>query len=333
MRRVVSGVVGLFGLGTWVFGGGMLLLLVARRLFGERMSIIAWANNFLHVWLLPALPLLVLTTAARQWRKSAVLLLPALFTIRLYRRYFGKRPPVDLPPTAVRFRLLTFNLLGKSSAEITAIIRAANADLVAVQELSDEGAARLCEDLFAEYPYMLLHPKGTPNYYVGMGFLSRHPIIADEYRLVGLGQQRVEVHVNGEPLIYFNVHTEVPFAGHNAEGDLLRTEHVRALLDWAAWDAALPLVISGDFNMTELTEDYKRMTVHYDDAYQKAGRGFGFTFPSYAEWRGWRRGIPPLARLDYVFTNAHLLPLAMRVWSRSGDSDHRPVVAEIAFQP
>lgn len=332
MRRVVSVIGKLFGLGTLVFGGGMSLLLLVRRLFGERMSSIAWANNFLHVWLLPALPLLALSTAARQWRKAALLLLPALFTLRLYRPYFGERAPVNVSPAAPRFRLLTFNLLGKSSAEITAIIRAANADLVAVQELSDEGAARLCEDLITEYPYMLLHPKGTPDYYVGMGFLSRHPVYSDEYRLVGLGQQRVEVQINGHPLVYFNVHTEVPFAGHNAEGDLLRTEHVRALLDWAAWDAELPLLISGDFNMTELTEDYQRLTVYYNDAYQKVGQGFGFTFPSYGDWRGWRRMIPRLARLDYVFTNDRLLPLEVRVWSCSGDSDHRPVVAEIAFQ-
>lgn len=315
-----------------VYGGALNALLLARALTGERWRLIAWSNNFLHMWVLPAAPLLLLAGLLRKWRLALLLMPLAQFAVRLYRPYFAGQPAPVLPHYSRQFRILTFNLQGRSSAGISAVIRAADADIVAIQELSEAGAERICADLIAEYPYMLLHPKGGEDYYAGMGLLSKHPVTADVYREVGLGQQRVEVVIEGAPLVYYNIHVDVPFAGRNAAGELHRTAHVRAFLDWAAKDDDAPVLVSGDFNMTELTDDYARVTRVYTDAFHAVGWGFGFTFPAWDHYGDLRRFMPPLARLDHIFVNARLLPLSVRVWPDSGDADHRPLLAEMAFR-
>lgn len=315
-----------------IYSAALNALLLARTFYGERWRLIAWANNFLHLWVLPAAPLMVLAGLLRKWRLALLLMPLAQFAVRLYRPYFVGQPAPVLPHYSRQFRILTFNLQGKSSAGITAVIRAANADIVALQELSEAGANRICEDLIAEYPYMLLHPKDGADYYAGMGLLSKHPVVSDVYREVGLGQQRVELVVEGAPLVYYNIHVDVPFSGRDASGELHRTAHVRAFLEWAIKDNNAPVLISGDFNMTELTDDYKRVTQVYTDAFQAVGWGFGFTFPAWEHYADLRRFIPPLARLDHIFINERLLVLEVRVWPDSGDADHRPLLAEMAFR-
>jgi endonuclease/exonuclease/phosphatase (EEP) superfamily protein YafD len=59
-----------------------------------------------------------------------------------------------------------------------------------------------------------------------------------------------------------------------------------------------------------------------DDAWEVAGRGFGFTWPN---------GVFPLPpiRLDHVFVSRELAVVGARVGEGSG-SDHRPVIVEIS---
>ncbi len=88
-----------------------------------------------------------------------------------------------------------------------------------------------------------------------------------------------------------------------------------------------PVMLLGDFNMTDQFDEYGRITQTYVDVYREAGEiGFGFTYPS-----GRRYPLPPLLRLDYIFRDDHFRGLSARAWPESGSSDHRPVVAALAF--
>lgn len=68
-----------------------------------------------------------------------------------------------------------------------------------------------------------------------------------------------------------------------------------------------PLMIVGDFNMTDQSADYGQITARYADTYREIGWGMGFTFPDFSTLSaipGSVSGlgfIRPLARIDYVF--------------------------------
>ncbi len=99
-----------------------------------------------------------------------------------------------------------------------------------------------------------------------------------------------------------------------------------------AAEETIPVIITGDFNMTPYTEDHQRMQADgYIDAFQVAGRGLGYTFPNGSAWGGSWRFVPPLLRLDYVFYDAHWTALDARVLARSGGSDHYPMIATLAY--
>lgn len=90
----------------------------------------------------------------------------------------------------------------------------------------------------------------------------------------------------------------------------------------------------GDFNMTDLDENYRRITTNYQDAFREVGWGLGFTNPDWSTGQA-REGLPfiPLyQRIDYVFYNQAFTALDARVWPSSGGSDHRPLYVVLAFK-
>jgi endonuclease/exonuclease/phosphatase (EEP) superfamily protein YafD len=157
--------------------------------------------------------------------------------------------------------------------------------------------------------------------------LSRYPITADEFWLINLGHQRVELDFGGQALAFYNVHPVHPLRGIRFDGES-RAEEVTETLRRATSER-IPTLIVGDFNLTDQSADYARITALYGDAYRAVGWGPGFTFP---EWRATRLGIPlpPLARIDYVFHDVSFTPLEARVWSSSGGSDHRGLLVRLA---
>jgi vancomycin resistance protein VanJ len=219
-----------------------------------------------------------------------------------------------------------------------ALIREADAALVALQELSPAAAARFADEFADQYPYQALHPNST-NAIWGQGFLSRYPLLSDEYWHINLGHQRVEFQVGDEPVTLYNTHPVHPFfilegRGFNTQ---LRAQEISAVLDRAAQDTGA-VVIAGDFNMPDQSDDYQRITAQYMDTYREVGWGLGLTFPdfSYAnavpdELPSLSLPIRPLVRLDYIFHSDALTALEARVWPTSGGSDHRPVFARLAI--
>jgi endonuclease/exonuclease/phosphatase (EEP) superfamily protein YafD len=97
---------------------------------------------------------------------------------------------------------------------------------------------------------------------------------------------------------------------------------VAALLDIVRRMGSRSFIVAGDFNSTPDSDLATRMRDLADDAWEAAGRGFGFTWPN---------GLfpyPPI-RIDHVFLSRDFGVLAARVGEGAG-SDHRPVMADVA---
>jgi endonuclease/exonuclease/phosphatase (EEP) superfamily protein YafD len=232
---------------------------------------------------------------------------------------------------------MTFNLLmlNRSYRGAAASIAHEAADIVALQELTELAAHDIGDRLRPQYPHQALRPAGG---FSGSGVLSRFPILANEpFRLSqhGCFCQHLELALPERRLHFFNIHLKAPSIRLRP----LRYDDSQRETEAAALAQRLAahrdsVVVAGDFNMTERSGAYRRLSKLLRDSFREAGSGTGWTFPKPVRvgpvlvpvWP-----VPfPIFRLDYVFHSRDIE--ARRVHCGDGDgSDHRPVIATLAF--
>lgn len=318
--------------------GVVITLWVGLKLLGSTWPPVEMISNLLPLLLLPSLLIVPLSVWRRRWFMWLVSL-PALLVFLLsYGGFFLPRS-VPVKSAAQSLPLLTYNVHAESVhiQPMLDVIRAADAEVVALQEVSPALAEAVAAQLIDRYPYQALHPNFV-NPIWGQGVLSRYPIVEDEYWKISLGHQRVKIDWKGTPLVLYNVHPVHPFRLH--EGWLFDMQPHRAEVDELLRRVALDtgeVIIAGDFNMTDQADDYQRLARRFADAYREVGWGLGFTFPDFSHAHTLPFEVPlattlgrPLARIDFIFYSDKLQPVAARVWPTSGGSDHRPVLAEFA---
>jgi vancomycin resistance protein VanJ len=319
-----------------LYGLGANAYLVARITTGERWSWVAFANNFVPWWALGALAAAVLALfSTRRWPLIALQVPVIVVFVAVY-------GPLILPhPSALgagsdpdgTLRVATYNTLSIDSdpARVVETVAALDADLVGLQELGPYHTDLLIEQLSAEYPYRSLHPQLPVH---GVGLLSRYPIReAEVIRLLpdSMLSLRAVVEIEGRPVTVVVTHPSPP---RNAFSPLTydatrRDREIGILLADHLDGIAGPLIVMGDFNMTDQSDTYRAVAAQFEDAFREAGRGMGFTFP--ATRNPALRIVGGLVRIDYVWHNAHFTALDAWPGPDGGTSDHRPMVAELAW--
>lgn len=259
-------------------------------------------------------------------RRAAILLLVVCVGVSLLAFLPRAAAQDDAPPDAVApLRLLTFNILYKNAdiEALAGVILDADADLVLAQEVGALAAADLPPALTDAYPYSAIYRGERER--LGLAVFSRLPLLAQDYQPFAEQSSllRVEVDYAGQPLAIYNVHLANPLRGDRYDATT-RGAAITALLDRLGGETA-PLVVAGDFNLTELDADYARLTGVLVDSFRESGGGFGATFPVWSPL--------PFARLDYVFHSADLISRSAEVVATSGGSDHFPVRVELAPAP
>ncbi len=311
---------------TGAYGMSVSGFLILRLLISEDIwSGIAFFNSFVHILILPAVILFPIVVVF--WRRELMLLTIAPFASFMlwYAPTFVNNPPDD--PGTAQLTLVTHNIASYrvDSDALSALILETDADVILIQELGESAAAFLTETLAEAYPYQALYPHISPVR--GQGVLSRYPILEDSViRPYAFYQQRVLLDVDGQEIVVYNVHISNPFAGsfvarHNDMSDLLARVNAETL----------PVIIGGDFNLTEHAADYARFSDHYVDAYRQASRGFGWTFAPSSRSCVRNLLVCQLARIDYVFHDEAITALEAEVWSSSANSDHYPVWVRLAL--
>lgn len=278
----------------------------------------------------PSVVLLPLALSVRRWGLASLMVLPVAGFALSFGPLLMPRS-ATAPDDAPRISVLTFNLHGysKDLDSLAAIIREANADVVGVQELSAEATDYFEANMKDIYPYQALHPQGIA--YSGQGILSRYPLLEDEYwqseqYAPTAGHMKVVLELDGTRVTIYNAHPVPPFSAWRWLRSQPHSQQIAELLDKVNGESG-PLILLGDFNMTDQFDEYSLVTRRYTDTFREAGdSSLGFTFPA-----GKRRPIQPVLRLDYVFHNDHFRGLQARTLTWSGLSDHRPVWALLAL--
>ena len=214
-----------------------------------------------------------------------------------------------------------------------AVIRAQNADLVALQEVGRHWSADSdFRDQASELARMLeMQPvfganldrdpleRGAPRRQYGTAILSAWPLLASENiplpRATADDEQRgllvLDVDLDGEALRLHNAHL-----GVSAAERWLQVEAILA----KAGETSAPHALLGDLNARPAAPELAPLFERFRDAWSVAGEGEGFTFPA----------SEPKARIDYVLVSPQLEVRGVRVPALQG-SDHLPLVAELAL--
>lgn len=224
----------------------------------------------------------------------------------------------DGPP----LRLLTGNLLAgrADAATIAALVRSTGADVLLVQELTDDAVERL---RLAGLPGMLPHQVIRPaeRGALGSGIYARYPLTEGLPLASGhITRCSARLELPGGPSAQLVcVHLPPPKAPLSP----------RATASWRAELAALPapraepVIMAGDFNSTLDHAAFRGLLQHgYADAAEQAGRGLDLT------WGPGPRGRPGLLTIDHVLADRRCAVRRTSVHQLPG-SDHRALFAEL----
>ncbi len=284
-------------------------------------------------WSLPGVPLMLLA-ARRRLDAAALLSVPAgIFLWSYASLFFGAPPAADGD-----LRVASFNTYVRAPdlSHVVALVHDARPDLLLVQEIMPSQAAALKARLADHLPHSWF---GEPGKVGGVGLLSRHPLVGTRpippLSPVSRRTAVIVVDVAGRGRIQVvPVHLTSPcpscgdsVVARQAFEASTRREEIDAIL--AVLDPSLPAIVGGDFNSTQRNDPYRHLAAAgFRDPQVEAGSGPGFTWPAGSAGAGIleRR---PLVRIDWVLARG-LVPAAARV-GYAGASDHRPVIADLAW--
>ncbi len=315
----------------------LLGLTLLRLTCGDRWSwlFVATALTPYYFLPLPLLPGIAWVTQRRTvWAGAA---LGLLGWASLYGGLFFPRPPALYAATPT-LTVMTYNLLGpnKNTPGILASLRASEADIIALEELSPRNAAAIRSSLAGLYPYQILDPR--PGGVPGSGVISRYPLQPTGEALPGVWQgtpQVLRAQVAAQAVTFIQFHA---VAGPEIQSIRAREMAAQALAGFAQTHTG-PLIAAGDLNATDMSVAYRSLQPAWHDTWREVGYGLGHTFPGAASPDSARPSLGPiyspmwLVRIDYILHSKEVIALSARLGVWEGDSDHRPVVAELAVKP
>jgi vancomycin resistance protein VanJ len=311
---------------TGAYALNLLLFLPAHYMIGERWVFIAFFNSFAHLLILPSLLLLPLCLLLRQWRFSVALLPSVLFFALTWGSFFLPNNSVQAQASEQSLRILSYNMRsdGREPASFLELIRSTEADMVALQELGYPESLAIEASLSELYPFMALHPSYEPTQ--GQGILSRFPLSDDSYWQYDflpnkLGHQRIIMNLDEDLfLTIYNLHPTHPGMNGQIFNPGYRSREVADILRRTSIEEG-QVILLGDFNMTDLSDDYKAIANHYKDAFREGGLGTGWTFTM--------ANSPAFLRLDYLFYSERIRVRSAEVRNDKGGSDHYPLLVEL----
>jgi endonuclease/exonuclease/phosphatase (EEP) superfamily protein YafD len=323
---------------SWVYLGILFTWLGFNILTGDRFVIIALLGFLAIYFFFPLLLVMLVAIACKNRWLGAGFLVGVLAFAWLWGAQFmpSTEPNPDDQPS---LKVMTFNVLAWHNyvKPILETIRIENPDIVFLQELNNNLALTLQNDLLQSYPYQELVPADNPT---GIGVISKFPIRPSDVKLphrwIG-GPQVLHMEWDNQQFTIVNMHmfsTTGIFPLNRAKRSFrLREQQARLLVDLAR--RADSLIIAGDANASNTSTAYRIITAELSDAFVEAGFGLGHTFPG-SEVQGTDRPkiggwyVPRwLSRIDYIFYSADWSAVSAHTAVIDGVSDHRGVVAEL----
>ncbi|MCA9892190.1 MAG: endonuclease/exonuclease/phosphatase family protein [Anaerolineae bacterium] len=319
---------------TLLFGLYLLFLLayvIMRPIFGDQL----WWLNMLHngapFYFLPLVIILPLALLMRAKRLAGVALLLAIVGgIWLVPRFLPAAPPDA--PYGTEFDLISFNVYpyNETMEDVIDWLRVQDADIVLLQEVNVDYVPVVQEAMADRYPVQEVNDSVHWDMLLSRYDLIEHEIID----LQGYNHQRFVLDIDGQQVEIYSVHLLMPvqeeprFAVEPPPelvwryNETQRDAQITQLLQQVA-QSDLPVIVAGDFNTNEFSPIYDVIHANMLDAFRRTNWGLGATWPA-GESEELPDVLPPLLRLDYVWSTPQIVPLSSTIGPKFG-SDHLPL--------
>lgn len=264
----------------------------------------------------------VVAWLVRSRRLSIIALLPAIVLLApVAMDYLPKKQPATHAQTC---RVMSMNLLYKNrnTDAIVKQIRLADPDVVLVEEFTLFQNDALQKEIGQEYPYQSIVADHGSS---GIGIFSRIPFSdAGDIGLYSSHQQlRATLHLPGGDVALYALHLRCPQSIRSIATERIQTADLIDRLK----NEKLPVIVGGDFNFTPDSPNAAALRdLGLVSTHDLAGHGRGATFPCVGRWSHF-----PGIRIDHVMLSHELTCTCSYVAGNSG-SDHRPIVADIAWK-
>ena len=324
---------------AYSYSGFIICYFILKLIFWDRLWIIALITTFIPLILFPTfpLPIIGLSIIKKRWF-SIISAISCIFLISwLHIKYFSPAP-INITNSQPSLKILSHNVgwYTTQSPTLFKLIHQQKPDIIFLQEIVRKHTERAFTWLKADYPYQI----GTPP----VGILSKYPIVSSEIlHLAGHRetQQRAIIKFNEQEVVIYNMQATGPwFKISKKLGFIripvykygLRSPEIQDLVQRVDRET-LPVIVAGDFNMTDETQDYDRVQEVMQDAFRKSGWWFGFTWPQGWELKflvkssNWRLNYP-VGRIDYIWYSKHWGAKSSSVLEAT-ESDHLPIAAEL----
>lgn len=329
---------------TWLYAGGLVLLLAWLEWWGEHFSLTGA--------LLFAPPLIFLTPLAVLspfclFVRARLIVVHVLIVALVIFGYMGCRRASPPPRQDEEIRLVTHNGGQSNRAQFYSFVEAEKPDIIALQDARGRGS-----ELAKRYPGKQV--AGHGEFYVASSFpiLTSGPVNEAKWFDRPIAA-RFELLCHEKPLVVYNVHLPTPrrqlnrFLSGSALGDFfVEEDRSRRPVTYQEWTRArlkladdlaavfakekLPFIACGDFNTPDHGVIYHTVAREMTDAHVAAGHGFGFTFPgTTSNPFSLRR---PWIRIDYAFAGRGWEPITCTP-EPGRRSQHCAVVARFAPKP
>jgi endonuclease/exonuclease/phosphatase (EEP) superfamily protein YafD len=304
----------------WAVAGALAGWAAARLVGADRL-------RFAEAW---AVPLLSFTPQVTAGAWASALLLPgagpaaatavagAVLTAVVGPRAVPYRQP---PATGPVLRVLTANLLaGRAEAEVVVeLVGRKDADVLFVQELTDEAEARLQRAGLSDLlPHRVTQPMAPGT---RVSIYARHPLRGGPLAApVSAARCIAQLYLpSGQFVQLACIHAAPPRPPRSPD----------ATARWRSQLAALPApgdtprILAGDFNATLDHAQFRRLLRHgYLDAASQVGNGLSLTWGPRPDRR------PTLLAIDHVLVDRRCAVMTTSVHWLTG-SDHRALYAEL----
>lgn len=314
---------------VWCWVVVLLAVVVISELGNDRH----WLGTILasipgQLWFLPTILLGLLALAGRNFRRVWV---PAGLAVLLHLRMMGWTWTLMVGTTTPTIRVMNWNIKhGEMGMEkVVAMIRKQNPDVLLLQETHSVGVTE---------PLVVLKRELTDYHFVGDDesiVASRLPVRGEKVNILPDSTHRryvpvADVEYKGHVIQFASLHLlngvkpswllePNRLRQRLDDAETTRKTHFRHVLD--VLPTSGPLVVGGDFNTMPKGGIYARLRERFGDAFARAGRGCGLTFPD----------LVPTVRIDHQFYTDELLPV--RAESMPSDaSDHACVVVDYIFR-
>jgi len=240
----------------------------------------------------------------------------------------------------IEFTTMTCNIgNGRAKPErLVQVLLAAQADVIGMQEVSQEQAEVVASRLSSEYPHQAIFPGG----FAGKAVLSRYPLVHSEQLQLSTVRPDllVRLKIGEQKLALIVAHPPPPYLTWRGFGfDSQTWKQIQALARLARENS--PSILLGDFNFAHWGKEYTFMrATGLKDAFKAARGTSGYTLPKRVG--PWKRFLMihrlitwlpliPILRVDYIWCSGELTSVDAWVGEDTG-SDHLPVLARLALE-